>query len=442
MTSNLEKIFMNWIFKNPEHFKIVEPFFFENEDIQVVYRSVRDEYIKSKDKEVPKTTEIINLVKLADKNDKIATDLIRAILKVNFDDFREEFIVPRFNAWVLAHSTINGLVNGIEDIKDVDKTDYEAVTLAVGKIKVGIEDAVNVQLDKGNLGVDFDDPDAHNQETLYNKITTGYPTMDGIMDGGFDRKTFNVLMGGPGSGKSLWLQNFAVNAANAGYNVAYITLELSDVKALKRIGAMRLEIPIADYAELSKDREYIKSKIQEMNARHSTSMFEDTKPGKLLIREYPSGSATASDIESYLKLVKEMLGIDIDMLVVDYIQIMACEKGIDRNMLYLKGDHLAVSLRALGQKRNMAVLTATQIAKDKYNANDIFLNDMPESKAIADTADTVWAIIQTAPMKMEGKYHLKHLKLRDSSTDYERLGFEFDKRYLKVGNDRYIESIL
>ena len=36
-----------------------------------------------------------------------------------------------------------------------------------------------------------------------------------------------------------------------------------------------------------------------------------------------------------------------DSLIIDYIQIMGTEKGVDRNMLYLKGEHLSVGLRAI-----------------------------------------------------------------------------------------------
>lgn len=238
------------------------------------------------------------------------------------------------------------------------------------------------------------------------------------------------------SHNSMWMQNFGVNVANAGFNVAYITLELSDKKCMKRIGSMRLEIPISEYSELAKDPGYIKERIQYMNQKNSDGVFE-TKPGKLFIKEYPSGSAKISDIENYLKQVKEEAGYDIDFLIIDYIQIMGTEKGVDRNMLYLKGDHLAIGLRAIAQKYNLVCLTATQIAKDKYNANDIQLNDMPESKAIADTADMVWGIIQTPVMKAEGKYHLKHVKLRDCATDFERIGFEFNKQYLRIHSDYY-----
>ena len=441
MTSNIEKIFFNWILIHPEHFKHVPGIFFENEDIKFVYNSIRNEYLSSKDKIVPSKKEILNLVKLYDTTDKIPLDFIKVLLKIDFNEFRDEFIEPRFKAWVLSNSTINGLIDSIEDIKGLDKTNFDKVQLAINNVKDKMDNATNIQLDKGSIGLDFDDPDAHDQESEINKITTGFECLDNITGGGWDRKTLNILMGSPAAGKSIWMQNFAVNAVNNGYNVAYITLELSDKKCLKRIGSMRLDIPIDQYTELAKDKEYITQRINDINKMNGDAVFQQ-KPGKLYIKEFPSGSATLSDIERYLKQVKEETKNEIDLLVIDYIQIMNTEKGVDRNMLYLKGEHLAVGLRAISQKFNLALITATQVSKDKYNANDVSLNDMPESKAIADTADMVWAIILTPPMKIEGKYHLKHVKLRDCATDYERVGFSFNKQTLKIHSDHYIDSIL
>jgi replicative DNA helicase len=184
------------------------------------------------------------------------------------------------------------------------------------------------------------------------------------------------------------LQNFGVNVANAGYVVAYVTLELSEKKSLKRIGSMRLEIPISEYNEIAKDKEFMKRKITEMNEKYG-NMFSQSN-GKIYIKEYPSGMAGVMDIENYVKLVYELTGKKIDFLIVDYIQIMKPDQSLKiDNMLYLKGKHLAEGLRAIASKYDLVCLTATQISKEKYNANDIILSDLPESKAIADTADTV-----------------------------------------------------
>jgi hypothetical protein len=46
------------------------------------------------------------------------------------------------------------------------------------------------------------------------------------------------------SHNSLWMQNFAVRSANMGYNVLYITLEMSERKVMKRLGIRRRLNPV------------------------------------------------------------------------------------------------------------------------------------------------------------------------------------------------------
>lgn len=441
-TPQIEKLFLHWILKNPQYFKVVDGNFYKSEEIKFIYNAIRNEWMASADKLTPGIKEIKTLVRSMDPDEKISNDLMSAILKNDSADFREEFILNRFKAWILSNSTIAGLVDSIEQIKNVDRINFDQVMSKVDAIKNIMMEKTSIDLGDNHIGLDFDDPDAHNQETFLNKITTGFSTLDNMFGGGFDRKTFNVLLGSPGCGKSIWLQNFCVNVADAGYNVLYVTLELSEKKALKRMGAMRLGIPINEYDTIAKDREFMKSRIEEANRKCTAGVF-DREPGKIWLREFPAGTATIGDIENVVKLVHEKTGRSVDFLAVDYIQIMKPEKHLQiDNMLYLKGKHLAEGIRAIAQKYNLVSVTATQIAKEKYGANDIALNDIPESKAIADTADTVMAIILTPPMKIEGRYHLKKLKLRDSDCEYERIAFDLNKTTLKVYNDNFFDSVI
>lgn len=244
------------------------------------------------------------------------------------------------------------------------------------------------------------------------------------------------------SHNSLWAQNLCVNMADQGYNVLYVTLELSEKKALKRMGSMRLGIPISEYSETAKDREFMKERIRECNAKCTAGLF-DKEPGKIWIKEYPSGFATINELENSINLIHEITGKTIDFLAIDYIQIMRPIPSLQiDNMLYLKGKHLAEGIRSIATRFNLASLTMTQIAKEKYDANDILLNDIPESKAIADTSDSVFAIIRTPVMKIESTYQLKQLKLRDSNCEYERIRFDMNKQTLKIHNDSFIENVL
>lgn len=437
--SNTEKLFFNWILANPLYFKYVHGNFFKNELITYVYNVIRNEYMSTNQgSDFSLTTnEIITMVKLYDDKDKCDKDFIKALLKIDLSKFGDEFVMKRFEPWVKSNSMLHGLMNSYESMRDINVTDYDSVENALNKIKNNINDALSIKLKKGNIGLDFDNLDDHNQDLEHNKIPSGYDTYDQITEGGFDRKTLNVFMGAPGTGKSLTLQNIAVNMANEGYNVAYITLELSDKKCLKRIGSMRLEIPISEYNEKAKDKEFLKERIEEINFKLSGGLGKK-KFGKLFIKEYPSGTATVSDLDAYCQQVEDETGIKLDALIIDYLQIMNTEGGVDRNMLYLKGEHLSVGIRAIAQRRDLVAITATQTDKNKYGANSYSLADIPESKSIADTADTVWGIVLTPVMKSNKVYQWQHLKLRDCSTDIERIEFDFEPSYLRLNNDRAV----
>jgi hypothetical protein len=241
--------------------------------------------------------------------------------------------------------------------------------------------------------------------------------------------TNNIL-----SHNSVWMNNITANAAANGFNVAYITLEMSERKVMKRLGSMQLKIPISEYDQVSKNRAIIKAKIGQLKGNSTTDIFSANQ-GKIFVKEFPIGTATVADLDAYVKALQEQKRLTLNMIVVDYLSIMGVDRGAN-DTLYLKGKHLAEGLRSIGQKYNLAVVTAVQVAKEKFDSNEIDLSGVPESKAIAEAADSFWGIIRTPAMKQASKYRLRPLKLRDADFGMEEITFDFDKRYLIINNDR------
>jgi len=244
------------------------------------------------------------------------------------------------------------------------------------------------------------------------------------------------------SHNSLWMQNFAVKSADNGHNVLYITLEMSERKVMKRVGAMRLKIPINDYDRISKDVDLIKTKIQNLkNANGSVGddLFEK-KVGKIITKFWAAGTANISDFDNYIQKLKEKRGIKIDLIIVDYITLIAPQKGLGSDNLYTKGKQLAEGLRALGAKYKCPVLTGVQVAKDAWNASDITLESVPESKAIAETADIFFGIIRTEEMKRINLYRFKLLKQRDGDFLRSQIKLNLNPTYLTLENDQFIDT--
>jgi replicative DNA helicase len=443
MTISLEKVFFGYIIKNKRYFEVVEPFFFKNAEIQFVYNILRGYMLRGSDVEVPHPKQILEMVSLEDKDGLITKEVLKAILTVNLSEYDEvNFIVPKFNSWILSNRLKSGAVDIVDETRNLETlTDFEQTVIAANKIKSIVDEMSKTDfVNDDDLGSDFDDPEHHVQDSSKYKIRSGFDTIDHMLSGGWDISTLNVIMAETNNGKSLWMQNFAVKSADMGYNVLYITLEMSERKVMKRVGAMRLKIPINDYDIVSKDTELIKKKINNLKNTSSSDLFEK-KIGKIITKFWAAGTASVSDFDNYVQKLRDKKGIKIDLLIVDYITLIAPNKGIAGDNLYTKGKSLAEGLRAIGSKFKIPVITGVQVSKDAWNSTDITLQSVPESKAIAETADTFFVIIRTEEMKRQNLYRFKLLKQRDGDFLKSQIKLNLNSTYLTLENDIFLDTM-
>ena len=432
-TPQLEKVYFNYILNNKKYFDIVKSYFFRNSEIQFVYGVIR-EYMLKGDAKVPTPRQILDMVNIEDKEGLITKEILKSILQVDLKEYDEKnFIEPNFNGWVLANRLKTGTVDIIDETRNLDSiSDFGKAVEAANRIRGIVEEMSSTNfVQDDDMGSDFDDAEHHVQDSSRFKVKCGYETIDHMLGGGWDISTLNVIMAQTNGGKSLWMQNFAVQSANMGHNVLYITLEMSERKVMKRLGAMRLHIPINDYDTLSKDTEMIKKKI--------ANLFEK-KVGKIITKFWAAGTATVQDFDNYIQKLKEKKDIKIDMIIVDYITLVATVKGAMADNLYTKGKNLAEGLRAVGAKYKCPVITGVQVAKDAWNASDITLESVPESKAIAETADTFFAIIRTEEMKRQNMFRFKLLKQRDGDFSKSQIKLNLNPTFLTLENDQFIDQ--
>lgn len=241
------------------------------------------------------------------------------------------------------------------------------------------------------------------------------------------------------SHNSLWLQNLAVKSADMGYNVLYITLEMSERKVMKRFGSMRLKIPINDYDVHSKDSEMIRKKIANLSKSDGGDLF-DKKVGKIYTKFWAAGTATVDHFDSYIQKLKEKKDITVDLLIVDYLTLIAPSKGIGIDSLYTKGKQTSEMLRALGSKWKFPVISAVQVAKDAWGSSDITLESVPESKAIVECCDVFFVIIRTQEMRRQNLYRFKLLKQRDGDFSRSQVRISLNPTYLTLENDQFIDA--
>lgn len=442
-TPQLEKVYFNYILNNKKFFNVVKPFFFRNSEIQFVYGVIRSYILSSSDPKVPTPRQILDMVSLEDKEGLITKAILKSILQVDLKEYDEKnFIEPNFNGWVLSNRLKTGTVDIIDETRNLDSiSNFDKAIEAANKIKFIVDEMSSLNfVQDDDLGSDFDEPENHVQDSSKFKVKSGFESIDHMLGGGWDIQTLNVIMAETNGGKSLWMQNFAVKSANAGYNVLYVTLEMSERKVMKRLGAMRLKIPINDYDTLSKDTDLIKSRIDGLSKTEGAGDIFEKKVGKIISKFWAAGTATVSDFDDYIQRLKEKRDIKIDMIVVDYITLIAPIKGIGADNLYTKGKQLAEGLRALGAKYLCPVITGVHVAKDAWGSSDITLESVPESKAIAETADTFFAIIRTEEMKRQNLYRFKLLKQRDGDFLKSQIKLNLNPTYLTLENDQFIDQ--
>ena len=443
MTPQLEKVFFNYILAYKKYFELVKPFFFRNSEIQFVYGVIRNYMLDSSDTKIPTPRQILDMISLEDKEGVITKEILKSILQVDLKEYDEKnFIDPKFNAWVLSNRLKTGTVDIIEETRNLDQIhDFDKAIEAAERIKLIVDEMSSTNfVQDDDLGSDFDDPENHVQDSSKFKIKSGFETLDHMLGGGWDIQTLNCIMAETNNGKSLWMQNFAVKSADSGYNVLYITLEMSERKVMKRLGAMRLKIPINDYDTVSKDTDMIKKRIKALgNTKEGGDIFEK-KVGKIYSKFWAAGTATISDFDYYLQKLKDKKDIKIDLIIVDYITLVAAPKGVGADNLYSKGKALAEGLRALGAKYKCPVITGVQVAKDAWNSSDITLESVPESKAIAETADTFFAIIRTEEMKRQNLFRFKLLKQRDGDFLKSQIRLNLNSTYLTLENDQFLDQ--
>ena len=442
MTPQLEKVFFNYILSNKKYFDVVKTFFFRNSEIQFVYGVIRSYMLTNTDTGTPTPRQILDMVSLEDKEGVITKEILKSILQVDLKEYDEKnFIEPKFNAWILANRLKTGTVDIIDETRNLDSiSDFEKAVEAAGRIKAIVDEMSSTNfVDDDDMGADFDDAESHVQDSSKFKVSCGFPTIDHMLGGGWDIGTFNVIMAETNNGKSLWMQNFAVKSADMGHNVLYITLEMSERKVMKRLGAMRLKIPINDYDVVSKDIDLIKKRIAGLSKTDGGDIF-DKKVGKIYAKFWAAGTATVADFDNYIQKLKEKKGIKIDLVIVDYITLVAAPKGSGTDNLYSKGKVLSEGLRAIGAKYKCPVITGVQVAKDAWNSADITLESVPESKAIAETADTFFAIIRTEEMKRQNLYRFKLLKQRDGDFLKSQIRLNLNSTYLTLENDQFLDT--
>jgi len=217
VTVGLEKVFFQHILENPDQIIKVEPYFFKNDDIQFIYNVVREEYILSKNKNVPQPQQILAMVKINDVDKKIADNLVKSLLKGDNSSYEEEWVSTKFKAWKLTNLTKNNVMKSVEYIRGLEEINYDNVVDVASKIRNMFNESSIIDNDDEDLGEDFDDPESHKVTDTSRKINTGWGCIDKILSGGWDQASLNCIMAETNGGKCFFDSYIEIKNKKTGY---------------------------------------------------------------------------------------------------------------------------------------------------------------------------------------------------------------------------------
>ena len=284
-----------------------------------------------------------------------------------------------------------------------------------------IKDAVQISLTR-DMGTDyFADPRSRLMALKSNngQNSTGWPALDKLLYGGFNRGELQIFAGGSGSGKSLFMQNLAVNWAQAGLSGVYITLELSEGLCSYRIDSMMTNTAAKD---IFKDLDTVEMKVRMMAK----------KSGRLQIKYMPAQS-TVNDIRAYIKELQIQNNLKADFLCVDYLDLlMPVSAKVSPNDLFVKDKYVSEELRNLAKELNILFVTASQLNRAAVEEIEFDHSHISGGISKINTADNVFGIFTSRAMRERGRYQLQLMKTRSSSGVGQKVELEFDIESLRI----------
>lgn len=225
-------------------------------------------------------------------------------------------------------------------------------------------------------------------------ITTGIKELDEVLSKhqGWGRKEMSLLMGGAKSTKSFNLTSFAGAAVLAGHNVLLVTLENSREIQSDRLDAYFSEIGMSDHL---KSPHGVDAKI--------TALAASGKAGTLRIREFPTGTFRPNDLERLIDDYK-VKGITFDLVVIDYMDIMAPDRRYDQEREASK--EIYTRCRGIASREGFALLSATQSNREGNKAATAMATHVSEDFNRVKLADLVISINRTEDEKKAHKARL------------------------------------
>ena len=219
-------------------------------------------------------------------------------------------------------------------------------------IRFIVDNALKAGQDK-NIGHEYaKDIESRYRENSREVVPTPWPRINDLLQGGLGNGDFGLIFGNPGGGKSWSLVSLGGHAVKMGYTVLHYTLELGEDYVGKRYDAFFTKIPVN---KIDAHKDQVAELIPQL-------------PGKLIIKEYPTGKATVSTIESHIAKATSM-GTKPDLVIIDYVDLLSSRKTNRERKDEI--DDIYTSTKGLARQLDIPIWSVSQVNRAGANDNVI-----------------------------------------------------------------------
>jgi len=204
-------------------------------------------------------------------------------------------------------------------------------------------------------------------------VSSGWSDLDRITGGGLGKSELGVVIAPTGAGKSMVLVHLGAEALAEDKTVVHYTLELQETVIATRYDSCITGYPLSDIINF-KDEIYEEIKDIE---------------GSLIIKEYPTKSASTNTIRAHLsRLIKR--GIKPGMIIVDYADLLkpVTVRKEKRNEL----ESIYEELRAISTEFQCPIWTASQTNRSGLSAEVITMEQISEAFNKCFVADLIFSV--------------------------------------------------
>jgi hypothetical protein len=329
----------------------------------------------------------------------------------NVDSRHQEWFVEEFQKFC-KYKALEAAILKSTDL--LEKHEY-------GSVEKLVKEAMQVGL-ANHLGTDYWESPADRIERVREQrggTSTGWKSIDRKLYGGVNRGELMIFAAASGGGKSLFLQNLALNWANEGHNVCYVSLELSEELCSMRLDSMLTGMNTKDVFKNVGDVE-LKVKMQ------------GKKSGALQIVQLKNG-INVNDLTAYLRELEIKTGTKFDCMLVDYLDLMhPAGVKVDPSNLFIKDKYVSEELRNFAVENNLLFATASQLNRSAVEEVEFDHSHISGGLSKIQTADNVIGIFTSQAMRERGRYQIQFMKTRSSSGVGQKVDLAFDVEGLRI----------